>query len=111
MKILKWTGIAVTTLFVLMNIGTVPDREFEAWVRVLAAALAVAGIAAVVGFTLDKSWGRSAAIGVGLANALCGAIAIVVDIQGGVVGLVVGLIGAGLSFLAKPSAAGEPVTA
>ena len=49
MKIIRWAAVAVTALFVVMNLGAAFDPEQSDAVRIGGAVLAAVGIPAVVG--------------------------------------------------------------
>ena len=99
MKIVRWAAIAVTALFVLMNLGAAVDPEQADWVQVVGGVLAAAGMSAVLGLGFRRTWGRPAVIAVGALNVLTAVVAIVRDIEGGVIGVVVGSLGAILGML------------
>ena len=103
MKLIRWAAVAVTALFVLMNIGVAVDADLDNWIRIVGAGLALVGIPAVVGLAMDLPWGRPAVIGVGVLNVAGAAAAIVADEQGGAIGLVVGGLGVVLGAFSAPS--------
>src|SRR3954447_25963007 len=90
MKIIRWAAVAVTALFVLMNVGAVIDPVPPAWVRVVGAVLAVAGLVAGLGLTLNQPWGWAAVVTVGALNCLGAVSALLFGGDGFVIGLVVG---------------------
>ena len=103
MKLIRWAAVAVTALFVLMNIGVVVDPDMDTWIRIVGAGLALVGIPAVIGLAMDLPWGRPAVIGVGALN-VAGAVAgIIADLDGGAIGLVVGGLGVVLGAFSAPS--------
>lgn len=99
MKVIRWAAVAVTALFVLMNLGAAIDPEQTNSVQVAGGVLAVLGIVAVLGLALHQSWGRLAVIGVGALNVVAGVAAIVADEEGGAIGIVAGGLGALLGAL------------
>jgi hypothetical protein len=103
MKLVRWAAVAVTALFVLMNIGVVVDPDMDTWIRIVGAGLALVGIPAAVGLAMDLPWGRAAVIGVGALNVAGAVAAIVADEQGGAIGLVVGGLGVVLGAFSAPS--------
>jgi hypothetical protein len=104
MKIVKWAAVAVTALFALMNLGAaLGDGEGDAGMRILGAVLCVAGFAAAAGLAARQPWGRAAVIAVGAANVGASAVGLALDIQGAVIGLVVGGLGVVLGVLVRPS--------
>ena len=100
MKILKWAAVAVTALFVAMNLGAVPDGDIDTGYRVVAAVLAVAGLVAAVGLGMNQSWGRAAIIVVGGLNVLTAVTGFFTEQEGVVIGIVVGGLGVILGALA-----------
>ena len=111
MKMIRWAAIAVTTLFVVMNVGAAFDAEQSDAVRIGGGILAVVGIPAVLGLALRQSWGRSAVIGVGVLNVAAGVAAIVGNEDGGAIGIVVGGLGALLGALSDDADAPRPASA
>lgn len=99
MKMIRWAAIAVTALFVLLNLGAAFDPEQFDSVQIAGGLLAAAGIPAAVGLALRTSWGRVAVIGVGVLNVLAAVGAIVADVEGARIGIVVGGLGAVLGAL------------
>ena len=99
MKIIRWAAVAVTALFVVMNLGAAFDPEQSDAVRIGGAVLAAVGIPAVVGLALRQSWGRVAVIGVGVLNVVAGIVAIAGNEDGGAIGIVVGGLGTLLGAL------------
>lgn len=95
MKTIRWAAVAVTTLFVLMNLGAAADTAQPGWVRAGGAVLVLLGAAAAVGLARALPWGRPAVIGVGVLNA-AGAIAVLVADEDG---FVPGIIVAGLAVV------------
>jgi hypothetical protein len=102
MKIVKWAAVAVTGLFVLMNLGAVLEPDVDTPFRVFGAVLGLAGAAAAVGLGTSQSWGRAAVIGVGVLNVIGSVVALLADQQGAGIGIVVGGLGAVLGLLAGP---------
>jgi hypothetical protein len=100
MKVIRWAAVAVTALFALLNLGAAVDGEMDGWVRTVGAVLCLAGIVAIVGFVRNLDWGRAAVIAVGVLNVTGAVAALIADEPGGVIGLVVGTLGAALGFLA-----------
>ncbi|WP_182377028.1 hypothetical protein [Nocardioides sp. WS12] len=111
MKIIRWAAIAVTALFVLMNLGAAIDPEQADSVQAAGGVLAVLGIAAVLGLVFRQSWGRLAVIGVGALNVVAGVAAIVADEEGGAIGIVVGGLGAVLGALTDDGTEPRPASA
>jgi len=103
MKLIRWAAVAVTALFVLMNIGAAVDPDVDTWVRIFGAGLALLGIPAVVGLARDLPWGRPAVIGVGALNVAGAVVGIIADLDGGAIGLVVGGLGVVLGAFSAPS--------
>jgi hypothetical protein len=90
MKMLKWAAVAVTVLFVLMNLGAAVDASQDGWVRVVGGVLGVAGIVAAAGLATSRAWGRAAVITVGAGNVAAAVIGLFAGQEGSVIGLVVG---------------------
>ncbi|MET0525798.1 MAG: hypothetical protein ABWZ91_13415 [Nocardioides sp.] len=111
MKLIRWAAVAVTALFVLMNIGAAVDPDLDTWVRVVGAGLALVGIPAAVGLALDRAWGRPAVIGAGALNMAGAVAAIIADLEGGAIGLVVGGLGVVLGALSAPTQPAKVATA
>jgi hypothetical protein len=106
MRIVRWAAVLVTGLFVLMNLGAAADPGADSWVRIAGGLLALAGITAAVGLTMDKAWGRMAVITVGVLNVVLAVVALALDEPGGVVGIVVGGLAVALGALsAQPDRA------
>ena len=111
MKLVRWAAVAVTALFVLMNIGAAVDPDLDTWVRLGGAGLALVGIPAAIGLALNRAWGRPAVIAVGALN-MAGAVAgIIADLEGGAIGLVVGGLGVVLGALSTPTTPAKVATA
>jgi len=101
MNIIRWAAVAVTGLFALMNLGAAIEAD-GGWVRIVGAALCIAGAAAAVGLALYQSWGRPAVITVGALNMTGAVAALLTDEAGFVAGMVVGGLGVLLGALAGP---------
>ncbi|HSV40118.1 MAG TPA: hypothetical protein VLI04_15265 [Nocardioidaceae bacterium] len=110
MKLIRWAAIAVTALFVLLNLGAAFDPEQSDAVRIAGGVLAVLGIPAAVGLALRQSWGRLAVIGVGALNVATAVGAIVADEDGAVIGIVVGGLGAVLGAFSDDAGELRPAT-
>ncbi|RYP82859.1 hypothetical protein EKO23_20890 [Nocardioides guangzhouensis] len=104
MNLIRWAAVAVTGLFVLMNLGTALAEDQTTWIRIAGVTLAVVGAAAAAGLALDRTWGRPAVIGVGAANVVAAFIALLTDESGFVVGLVMGGLAVLLGALASTGA-------
>jgi len=100
MKTIRWAAVAVTALFVLMNLGAALDSEQAGWVRAFGAVLAPLGAAAAVGFARGLPWGRPAVIGVGVVNAGGAFAALIADEDGFVPGIIVAGLAVVLGALA-----------
>jgi len=90
MRIVKWAAVAVTVLFVLMNLGAAVDATQDGWVRVAGGVLAAAGIVAAAGLASTRPWGRAAVIAVGAGNVAAAVVGLFTGHEGSVIGLVVG---------------------
>ena len=110
MKIIRWAAVAVTALFVLMNVGAAIDPEQAGWVRIGGAALALAGLVAGLGLVLNRRWGWICVVAVGVLNCLGAVAALAFGVEGFVPGLVVGGLAVLLGALARPTAHQAPVT-
>jgi hypothetical protein len=109
MKIIRWAAVAVTALFVLMDLGAAADQDMDARVRVAAGVLAAAGLVAAVGLATDRTWGRVAVLVVGALNVAGGISALVTDESGGAIGIVVGGLAVVLAALsARPEHTPHP---
>lgn len=104
MKIIKWTAVAVTALFVLMNLGAVVEPDVDAPYRVVAVVLAIGGVAAAVGLGANQPWGRPAVILVGALNVVTALAGLFTNQEGAVIGVVVGGLGVILGALAADEA-------
>ena len=102
MKIMKWAAVAVTALFVLMNLGAVPDSSIDAPYRVVASVLAILGAGAAIGLATNRPWGRLAVVGVGALNVITAITGVFTDQQGVAIGVVVGALGVLLGGLTAP---------
>lgn len=100
MKILKWAAVAVTALFALMNLGVVLHPDGGMPYRVLAAVLAIVGLAAAVGLATNQAWGRVGVIAAGGLNVIAAIIGSLTGQEGAVIGVVVGGLGVVLGALA-----------
>jgi hypothetical protein len=110
MKIVKWSAVLVTALLALMNLGTLPQTSLDTWLRVAAALMGLAGVAAAFGLGADLGWGRTAVIGVGVINVVAAIIGLATGTEGAAIGLVVGALGTILGAL-SPAADARPVEA
>lgn len=99
MKIVKWAAIAVTLLFMLMNLGATFQSSIDTPYRILGGVLALAGIVAAFGLATGRPWGRVAIIVVGGLNLLTAATGLFTDQEGAVIGIVVGGLGVVLGVL------------
>ena len=99
MKIVKWAAVAVTLLFVLMNLGAVFEPGVETQFRVIAGVMGLAGAVAVIGLAASQPWGTAAVIAVGVLNVVGSVAALLADQSGAVIGLVVGGLAATLGAL------------
>jgi hypothetical protein len=104
MKVIRWGAIALTTLFILMNLGAAFESEQATWVRVLGVTLGLAGIVAALGLAVGRRWGWMAVACVGALNCLGAITTLVVGGEGFLPGLVVGGLGLVLGVLARPGA-------
>jgi hypothetical protein len=104
MLVIRWAAIALTTLFILMNLGAAFESEQATWVRIVGATLGVAGIVAAIGFAVGRRWGWVAVAVVGALNCLGAITTLVVGGEGFLPGLVVGGLGLVLGVLARPGA-------
>jgi uncharacterized membrane protein len=104
MKLITWAAVAVTALFVLMNLGVVLDGDTDVAWRLLGGVLGALGIAAAIGLAVDQPWGRVAVVGVAALNTVASVVATVSGEEGGVVGIVVGGLGAILGALVTTDA-------
>jgi len=105
MKFLRWTAVVVLSLMSLLNVGVLTDASnASSTADVLgvigAVALGLFGFVAAYGFARREPWGRAAAMAAGVLNIIGGVIAMAVDAQGGIVGVVVGAIIVVLAFVA-----------
>jgi hypothetical protein len=105
MKILKWAAVAVTALFVAMDLGALPDSDIDVAYRVIGGVLAVIGAVAAIGLATARPWGRAAVIGAGALNAATAVTGLFTDLDGAVIGIVVGGLGAVLGTLATETSA------
>jgi len=99
MQIVKWAAVAVTTLFALMNLGTVPDGDLDTAWRVFGGVMAVAGLVAALALATSQSWGRAGIIVVGGINVGAAVIGLFTDEAGAVIGIVVAGLGVVLGAL------------
>lgn len=99
MTFIRWSAVAVTALFSLMNIGAVVQPEVDSRYRIVAAVLALAGAAAAVTLGTNQAGGRVAVITVGGLNILTAITGLFTDQEGAVVGIVVGGLGVILGIL------------
>lgn len=99
MNLIRWAAVAVTALFVAMNLGAALDPASTFALRVVGAMLAAAGAAGVVGLATNRPWGRAAVIAVGALNTLGAVAALLIGQDGFVVGIVVGVLGMVLGVL------------
>jgi hypothetical protein len=99
MQIVKWAAVAVTALFALMNLGTVPDGDIDTTWRVVGAVMAVAGLVAAIALATNQAWGRAAIIVVGGINVIAAVVGLFTDEPGAVIGIVVGGLGVVLGAL------------
>lgn len=115
-KIFKWTAVAFTALFALMNLGVAPDSSQADGLRILGVVLGVAGVAAAVGLATSRTWGRTAVVAVGALNVAAATVGLVVDAIGvdtgaAATGLVLGVICVALGVLTQPTAVPQRVAA
>ncbi len=99
MQIVKWAAVAVTALFALMNLGTVPDGDIDTAWRVFGAVMAIAGVVAAIAFAANQTWGRAAIIVVGGINVVAAVIGLFAGEAGTAIGIVVGGLGVVLGAL------------
>jgi hypothetical protein len=111
MRILTWAAVAVTAMFVVMNLGIAFDTSQAGWVRSFGVALGLIGIAATFGLATGRSWGRVAIIGVGALNVSASILGLVAGLDGSVVGLVVGGLGVLLGTLVADQSRTRPSAA
>ena len=111
MKVIKWAAVAVTTLFVLMNLGAVFQPEVDTPYRIVAAVLALVGAAAAIGLGANQSWGPTAIIVVGGLNVVTAITGLFADQEGAVIGVVVGGLGVVLGALVGGGGAKRPARA
>lgn len=102
MHILKWAAVAVTALFVLMNLGAVADPELAPGYRIAGVALALLGLVAVAGLAWSRTWGRPSTIAAGAANTLAAITTLFTGSEGALIGIVVGGLGLVLGLLVAP---------
>lgn len=100
MKTLRWAAVAVTALFVLMNLGAALDPEQAGWIRGFGSVAAVLGAVAAFGFARGLAWGRAAVVGVGALNAVGAVAALIADEDGFVPGIIVAGLAVALGVLA-----------
>jgi hypothetical protein len=100
MKTLRWAAVAVTALFVLMNLGATFDSEQAGWIRGFGAVAGVLGAIAAVGLARNLPWGNAAVVGVGLLNAGGAFAALIADEDGFVPGIIVAGLAITLGVLA-----------
>jgi hypothetical protein len=97
---IKWAAVTVTTLFVLMNLGALPDTDINTAYRVIGGLLALAGAVAAVGLAAGRHWGPLAVVAAGVLNLATAVTGLFAGQDGAVIGIVVGGLGAVLGTLA-----------
>ena len=113
MRIVRWAAAAVTILMSLMNLPFAVDAGGSnpppalAWAISL---LGVLGIVAAIGLLRRAAWGRPAVLVIGAVN-LAGAVAaLIMGMEGAVIGLVVSSLIVVLGLLTRGSEHAEPVS-
>ena len=113
MKIVKWAAVLVTALMALMNLGVLlvaQSTDTGTAAIIFGVVLGVAGIAAVIGLTVNTSWGRMAVVGVGAVNAAAAIIFLTQNVEGASIGLAIAALGTVLGWF-SPRASAPVVTA
>ena len=92
MRTVRWAAAAATIVMSLLNLPFVVDdggAGLPAVVNWLISLLGLVGIVSAIGLLRYAGWGRPAVLVVGAINLLGAVAALVVGLEGGIIGLVV----------------------
>ncbi len=103
MKLVRILAIVPLALMSLMNVGYPfsSDPKPEVALSIAVLVLGLAGFVAVFGLARNTAWGVPAALAVAGVNVAAAVIALVADLEGAIIGLVVSSAALVLAFIAS----------